>query len=442
MGTLLAFRGDGLGARLCTVINAIRLSNQCGLPFKISWFVIPGRDVSPEQIFSERYIAENMLTGYHPEEILIRDTSLISSRSSQEFVEFAKPGVFYCINTAFSYLDFTDQDPSARRAEVDKAISQIEWNEEVTKVLDQFASLDLRKYRAVHIRRGDLLEEPYSHVMFYEKYAPASLFVEHLRRDTEQTGRQEYIIFSDNPETAQHVKSQLHGGVTPGELLALDHLTPWQRDFVELMMMARTGLIIAPPESAFSRTASMIGGIAPVEVGSLLPFRDRIAFLSQSVLFHLDQPHRRSELLKDILVLAEWLSLHGEHGKSLAVMRKVIGEFSNNISFLKKFIEMLIANSHGLEALQYAYKLRDLSIKKHIEFWILNDFALREEADFITASAIFSALSEIGAGDQHEPAEALRQAGLALIGKALSVHPSAPHYMKAEADLRSWNSAH
>src|SRR5690625_3180981 len=103
-GIVIAFRNDRLGARLNTLLTAMRISKTYGATLKMFWFPTEtdGLD-QPENLFSQAFIDAHFATRADTREIMkssIDLHSVLRRTTREEFVASIKNGTHYLSQAA------------------------------------------------------------------------------------------------------------------------------------------------------------------------------------------------------------------------------------------------------------------------------------------------------------------------------------------------------
>ena len=136
-------------------------------------------------------------------------------------------------------------------------------SETVREALARFDEMvDGRKSIALHVRRGDIIEAGrWSRTYWPAKYVPDEYYDAAIEDDPEAA----FVLFSDTPATLKRFQG-IHGIRSATSILGLESMMESQRDFVELLAIARCDLVVSSSDSAFSSAASLHGGATKISL--------------------------------------------------------------------------------------------------------------------------------------------------------------------------------
>lgn len=289
-GRILAFRNDRLGGRLNALLIAMRLARAYGVPFSIFWAI--SEVTSPElrepgDLFSQDFI-ERHFTTRETGTALLRHAKDISTLPADftrdDFIRDLQSGHVFLANAATTQTLLPWEVPQDL-AVLPQLMSEIGLNPAVRRAIAQIdARLRGFDFKSYHLRRGDIIDDatPASHNLWPDKYIPRVIYEWHMKRELERSDGP-LIIFSDTPrETAAF------SGLSP-RVSSFDDLVgsvdpkPLQRDFLELYTMSRSCAIFAPPGSAFSGTAALLGNLHVTDITADLAPEDHDAAMDELV---------------------------------------------------------------------------------------------------------------------------------------------------------------
>ena len=338
-GQLVAFRNDRLGARLLTMVNAMRIGADYDIPFAVYWpFAVDVTKVfnDPTELFESGFVARHFISkeefvGLRPQALRIGDAV---RRDADQLRSDCAGGKHVLVDQAFGINVFEGEDEDAVSIRFAAAFGQVPFS---AALGGPMASVDqaLSGATAYHIRRGDLTEgvqamnKPWPHKMvpdeFYERQMARV-----LGDDTPA------ILFSDDAETLRHYTSRFPKLRTIRDVLDTDGLTEAQRDLIELYAMSRCETIIAPQRSAFSSTAANLSGARKMDVTECLTPEDREA--AQQALFERlrDRPGSFAgdgEIGQSLAHIGQWLEESGRLAEAADLFSTRIAS-GLNISFI------------------------------------------------------------------------------------------------------------
>jgi hypothetical protein len=273
-GSIYAFREDRLGARLISILSAIRIARRLGKPFKVNWF--HATDVGsvfndPHELFAPDFIRQNWFSGDWP--AVMSGADYIANHlpmNAQRLNGMMVSGRNFIESSCLAIPVFDDEDQSQALAEAAAIWAGIPLASEVQAAQDGVCRQIGANGMGYHIRRGDLIsDERTRHQHWQDKFVPDELFEQHIEGALSKGARP--VLFCDDGDTTQRFTAQFDGLLPVADLLKSFRLTPAQRDLVELCAMAHCRLIVAPPLSAFSTCASIIRGATKVDVSADLP---------------------------------------------------------------------------------------------------------------------------------------------------------------------------
>lgn len=273
-GSIIAFRNDRLGARLMTMMNAIRIAQDYDLPYYFVWKT-DGRTseelLNPTQIFDAAYFAQHEapIDVYRDVAPQSADVAALPPKSTvADFkAQTAGQGAVICSGSNLIVFPWeTSEDVAPRYA---NALAALRFSPEVTQAIKEVDAVLAGSGTAFHIRRGDIIYDPItSNQLWSNKYIPRE-FYEVLAKQLTRDPDKRILVFSDEPEEITRLKA-----LSPQILGAADvipaSLTLAQRDFIELYAMSRCGVIYGPPGSGFSMTAALMGNSSVQDVRSAL----------------------------------------------------------------------------------------------------------------------------------------------------------------------------
>lgn len=258
---VVAARKDGLGGRLASMINAMRVAEVLELPFRFMWPSI-GKDHGFNAISAvEDVFSANFIKAHHREfidganyipimDVPITKADLERLDKDRRICGFlidtwARPVPIAGVANAEQFSTarlFARMDLSPRMREVVAAATE---------------GMPLDNCVAVHARGGDLVYGENRLRLFNEKYTPLALLKQVVLRLTE-AGRR-VIVFSDDERARQSLKRKF-GVVLASELGEARFAEPDRRALFEIVLMSRCKEIIAA-QSAFGTVAGYLGQV-------------------------------------------------------------------------------------------------------------------------------------------------------------------------------------
>lgn len=275
--TVIAVREDRLGARLCALVNGMRIAEALDARFYFVW--PPDDEWSDEindvdQLFTKQFIDRYLLSETNFGEICDRGTDRRHLPGEVEVLQCGNDDVYIC-RTPFGAF------PLDRLTGVGKAVDlstifreRIAFHETVMGSADRLLGPLRADRRAIgiHLRRGDVLQ---ARADYEGRYAPVAFFVEYLRRQPAETA---CFVFSDDPAAGRALLPHLHDlPITLVDGAGLP-LTTLQRAACEFLVMTRMHRLVGT-HSAFRETAALFGGAESVDIRDALPADQRLTML-------------------------------------------------------------------------------------------------------------------------------------------------------------------
>lgn len=263
-GRLIAFRPDRLGARLVSLMNAMRLAERLGADFACAWTESAGVGQTfndPTELFDAGFVHRHFLPedewrAARPHALTLSGQS---GRGASELAALLAGGTDVIVGNAFGIIALEGEAQDDAVAGFRAQFARLPFAAPVRAAMQRLAPM-LEGNTAYHIRRGDLtgdlkaMNKPWPH-----KVVPDEFYERHMAAELAR-GQQGIVLFSDQADTIAHFRAAFPALRTVDELADLASLTEAQRDLIELFAMSRCACIIAPERSAFSSTAADIGG--------------------------------------------------------------------------------------------------------------------------------------------------------------------------------------
>lgn len=285
-GIVIAFRNDRLGARLNTLLTAMRISQTYGARLRIYWRPedTDGLD-RPEDLFSQAFIDEHFVTRQESREIMdgATDVHAMSRKVVRdEFVEAIGNGKNFLAQTATQQTVLPWESREVL-TDLPVLLGQIGLSPYVQKMLDLIDKrLEGLSFSSYHFRRGDIIDDNLraSHSLWPTKYIPRIIYERHIERKlAEDDGL--LVVFSDTKPEADAFVALSPRVKSFSDLVGDQELAPLQRDFLELYTMSRSEQIFAPPNSAFSGIAAVIGNKKVTDITRNLSREDYAAAMDE-----------------------------------------------------------------------------------------------------------------------------------------------------------------
>lgn len=280
---VLMNRRDGLGERLCAMMNALRLADALGHRFAFSWEsdvwnpvyhqldisggqIVRGHSITPvDKLFSPRFIKANYIADGALPKVLPFSPQFGSMQAVRAVEE--EEDMFGWEPDQHMFSSAVEQLVSRQRAmSYPKAFLAIEFASSISKVIDQARSIDLGSFDALHLRSGDMV---YGQIRKWGHWSNKVLnpsVAGDLIAETRRHGRRA-VLFGQDVQTLEYLR-ETHGAVLASDLtLGLSNV---EQAMFDIVLMSRAERIIAG-NSGFSRAACMAGGKALSSALALRP---------------------------------------------------------------------------------------------------------------------------------------------------------------------------
>ncbi|MEM7057445.1 MAG: hypothetical protein AAF557_07645 [Pseudomonadota bacterium] len=338
-GKLIAFRADRLGARLVSLINAMRLADDLGVDFRCAWIDTTGVGHvfnDPTEMFDAGFVDRHFLTADQWKKIRPEAENLSGNLQQQpDAVEaILGAGQDMIVGNAFGVIKLKDEDEAEVTERFRTKFDQIPFSAPVAAAMKTLESA-LAGHTAYHIRRGDLTDDPKAkHKAWAHKVIPNEFYERHMDRALSEANGGA-IIFSDDAGSIQHYKTKFPTLKIIDDVIDMAGLTEAQRDLFELFAMSRCKTIIAPPRSAFSSTAADLTGAEKLSITDAMD--DDLVDEAHEALY--DQLEHTPDSLEGdghvgqgLAHIANWLEGRGDWARAARLFRLKIAE-GLNISF-------------------------------------------------------------------------------------------------------------
>lgn len=278
-GRLIAFRADRLGARLVSLMNAMRIAQDYNAGFACAWTDSAGVGHvfnDPTELFKPGFVRHNFLDAdeWRAHRKSCETLSGQLQQSPDTMVEALATGQDLVVGNAFGVIVLKGEDPDLVTTRFRAQFGRIPFANPLADAMRAVAGA-LRGFTAYHIRRGDLtgdlkaMNKPWPH-----KMVPNEFYERHIQ-NTLAAGGAGVVLFSDDADTVAHYNAQFPNLRTMADLIDVTKLTEAQQDLLELFAMSRCATIIAPQRSAFSSTAADLSGAQKMDVSEALSDADR-----------------------------------------------------------------------------------------------------------------------------------------------------------------------
>ena len=268
-GRLVAFRNDRLGARLLSLVNAWRLSQDLGAPLRMHWPVTTGVGSEfndPTELFDPQFVADHFIGAEDWRALRPGAVRLgkFEGQPSAELAAHLQAGGDVEVGMAFGITVLHGEDAADVRTRCRAIFQELPFAAPLDPLVAQLkAALDGAV--AYHIRRGDLSEDIKARNRAWpHKFVPLEYYHAHI--DGEIAHARRVMLFSDNPEIIAQLRADHPQLCTISDFVDVSRLDQGARDFAELMAMSCCSRIVAPEASAFSTTAADLGGAVKADV--------------------------------------------------------------------------------------------------------------------------------------------------------------------------------
>lgn len=269
-GSLIAYRADRLGARLISIVNAIRIAEDHGVAFCVCWPRAGGMSAAlndATELFAPGFVARHFADQHA---LGARRRAAVSlSRCPDEALGLLAAGRDVAVEMVRGVAVLPGEEADHVAARVREVFRALPWAPALAGPMARLGA-DLRAATACHIRRGDLIRHVKPmHKPWPNKYVPDELFRPHIAAALAE-GRP-VVVFSDDAGVVARLAREHPGLRAAADLVPAAGLTPAQRDLLELAAMSLCDRIVAPEGSAFSATAATLAGRPPCDVVASLP---------------------------------------------------------------------------------------------------------------------------------------------------------------------------
>jgi hypothetical protein len=270
---VLMNRTDGLGERLCAMINAIRFADTLDRNFRFFWTSdiwnpvyhklstekdkpILGQSIAPqEEIFSAAFIEKYALKTHNPKDYRacppkpITHAKFTAAETAGRVMGWV-PNQNFMENVCDSTFMTTVKMSSA------EAFAKISFAPDIVTLLKAANQTVLPRFDAIHLRSGDMI---FGEVRKWGQWGNKVLnlsVAQDLITKIQGEGRQVVLFGQDVDGLTALAKDR--GCMFVGDMIPSSAVTATQRALFEIMLMSRAQDIYAG-YSGFSRAACMIG---------------------------------------------------------------------------------------------------------------------------------------------------------------------------------------
>jgi hypothetical protein len=267
---IISRRWDGLGGRLNSLLNAWSMARELGLAFQFIW----PRNAFKELCHPNELFGEGFLERYEiPESTSLscKQLPFAMGWTRAEVLEFCRTNrtSTFEIDNCFDVTSFADETKEAAVRRFRAAVLEIEWNSALRRLMEQWEGIG--PYFAIHVRAGDIVTGGWRHFVPVEKYTPMAL-VECAVESLSEQDHAPVVVVTDNAVYLDYLKSRFERVRAPGDLIDVySELTPAQQTFADILVLSRARRLVAPPMSAFSQLASLLGDVLIEGVQDVMP---------------------------------------------------------------------------------------------------------------------------------------------------------------------------
>jgi tetratricopeptide (TPR) repeat protein len=277
--TVIAVREDRLGARLCALVNGLRIAEALDARFQFVW--PPDDEWADEindvgQVFSPAFLGRHLLSDPDYAKIGKHIEGRTQTAGEVYGVSIGDDD-YYIVKTPFGEYPL-ERLPGAHAA-TDIAStfrSRIEFNAAILAPVERQLGGVLAGRRAIglHLRRGDVLR---ARADYEGRFAPIAYFEDYVK--SQSLGADAAVfVFSEDADAGRALVRRLDA--SPATLIDSDglNLSPLQRAVHEFLVMTRMHTL-AGTHSAFRETAALVGGAASVDIHDALSAGKRLELL-------------------------------------------------------------------------------------------------------------------------------------------------------------------
>lgn len=339
-GKLIAFRSDRLGARIVSLMNAMRLAEDLGVVFQCAWIDTTGVGHvfnDPTEMFDAAFVERHFLTADQWKTVRPDAETLtgVLQQQPETVSEILGSGQDIIVGNAFGVITLKGEDEAAVTDRFRAQFGRIPFAAPVAAAMQKLESA-LTGHTAYHIRRGDLTDDPKAkHKLWAHKVVPNEFYEWHMDRALSKADGGA-IVFSDYADSIRHYKTKFPSVKTINDVIDMDGLTEAQRDLFELYAMSRCKTIIAPPRSAFSSTAADLTGAEKLAITEAMD--DDLMDRAHEALYHRLEHHPDSfegdgHISQALAHIANWLEPKGDWARAARLFFLRIAD-GLNISFI------------------------------------------------------------------------------------------------------------
>jgi len=376
---IIAQRNDRLGARLKTMVNALRIPDKSGLSFRFHWGVIKDRNYeinNYEELFEKEFLEKNI---GEEEFSSIKDKIIGIPRNPSfelnELSDLLGENCAYLINGTHMYV-FGNESEIKVKKELKDCFFKIGFHRSIKRVMykmDEIINGD--KSIAVHIRRGDILWPQFRWVD-HGKYIPTFIYEEFIKKANYENCDDQIILFTDDFATKTHIKNTFPFVKTIEDFIDTSRFTEVQIALLDMILMSKCKRIVGPGVSAFSNFAEMIGGSVLLPVTKLFSNSEIVDLLKTNLSHSHNNNLRNSDESKidftmtvvfsykfliesdEIELLYSFVKLAREYDPDNSALENILGHIENKKGDVGAALFHLRKSSSALEIMNANIKYR------------------------------------------------------------------------------------
>jgi tetratricopeptide (TPR) repeat protein len=369
-GKIYAYRKDRFGGRMIAIINALRLAHRLDADLRVCWPAVDdiGKTFNdPSEFFDPGFITRHLIAQPEWDTDGVQPLRLLDhpDLTTQDIAKMLARGRNLLVDTCYFILPLADETRSAVMAEAIALWRAFPLAPDLRSALTTMAGRLGPDVTAYHVRRGDVLAPD---KLWTDKFVPDEYFLQHLASTVSAGGQ--VMLFSDDAGTVARYKAAFPGIFDPETILPDGEWTVGQRDALAFGQISLCGRVRAPPNSAFSFGAALLGGVDFREVTADLSMRDSDhagdALLTRlSMVDRAEDVATKGEITQAVPYLLRHLRKKGRLAEAPAVLERLVA------SGLERTLIPIL----GLETLLEIGELGSFPASLPIELAMLDDAA-------------------------------------------------------------------
>ena len=296
---VIANRWDGIGGRICAVLNAFSVAKALELDFRFVWKKTEEWGLSdPLELFDKDFLTRFRVSKESVSERKVLALPLgLTLAQAKQVCEDCEETAVITINQCFEVFRFSQETEKAAHTRFLQGFSNIGWNDNIRNLINAISmSKHVRRYSAIHLRAGDIVVGEWKQFVPVEKYLPYPMVEITILKILAEDGGQ-VALLSDNRRYANELKRKFPEIVYP-ENFYHDYkkLTACQQAIADIMVMFKARHIFGPKESAFSGLAANLHGTRVKSVLELIEADKAVSLFRR----HFEQIDENKEPLNDL----------------------------------------------------------------------------------------------------------------------------------------------